>query len=298
MASLQPKSEDIPVNTSVITDQLKQKGLDPKTEAKIKQLLGKAKSITQKQALILQSIIDDAIREISATTDPLKLAKYGSINIFQTPTATTALISYAENITTIFNFGIQFSNKTPSTVVKSLEEAVKQSSMDKITKMGNDLKTKAGDILANGIKNELPTNQISKQLQHELQISKARANSIVRTETMRAAHAGSYGQAKRDGMNYYIVDPRAEACNKCHKFYLGRVFAIEDSSGMPPFHINCACIPVYFRTMEEAQGYADNISSEVAQKRQDLTDKGLYLPPDGTGPLQEGAPGWKDPSKL
>jgi SPP1 gp7 family putative phage head morphogenesis protein len=163
--------------------------------------------------------------------------------------------------------------------------------------MGDNLKQKCGQILAEGIKNETLPTELNKRLAYELKTTEAHANMIARTETMRAAHAGSYGQAKRDGMLYYIIDPRAEACKRCQKEYLNRVFTIDDTAVFPPLHPHCACIPIYYRTQDEAQGATDNIHQEIIQKRQDLTDKGLYLPPDGTGPLQPGAPGYKDPNR-
>ena len=271
------------VNVSVFTDQIKEKKLDPATEKRIRKLLGNSKKITQTQAKILQSIIDDAISSLSKIKTLDQARVFATINIFNTTKSIEKLIPYNDNIGKMFRFGIMFTNKEPSSTVRAMEEAVKQSGMNFITKMGDDLKIQAGDIIANGIKNGLNRDDVVKELEGNLNVTRSRANSIARTETMRAAHAGSYGQAIRDGMGFYIVDSRAEACELCQDEYDGEVFPIDDPSGMPPLHPNCACIPVYFNTEEEAQDWADNISSDNQDIREIIEDKGNTIPKDGTG---------------
>lgn len=271
------------VNVSVFTDQIKEKKLDKATEVKIRKLLGNSKKVTQAQAGILQGIIDEAISSLSKIKTVEQAKVFSTINIFNTTSALEKLIPYQNNIGKIFTFGIKFTSKEPSGTVLQMEEAVKQSAMQFVTKMGEDLKKQAGDIVAGGLKNGLDRNEVVNQLEQNLNITRARANSIARTETMRAANAGSYGQAIRDGQQFYIVDARAEACQECQDEYDGEVFDITDSASMPPLHPNCACIPVYFNTKEEAQGWADNISSDNQDIREIITDKGKTIPEDGTG---------------
>ena len=45
-----------------------------------------------------------------------------------------------------------------------------------------------------------------------------------------------------------------------------------------------------------AQDGADSLTEANQQQLQDNKDKGLYSPPNGTGPLAPGAPGYKDPN--
>lgn len=271
------------VDVKVITDQLDEKHLDAKTEAKIRKLLKNAKIITEKQAKILQKIIDDQLKLIGTASTVDQLLIMTSVNPMTTAAASTALVEWQNNIGKMFQFGTKFSNKVQSDTVKLLEDGVKQSTMKWITNMGEDMKTRAGQIVSDGIGKSIPTNDIVAKLEQELKIDRPRANSIARTETMRAAHAGSYAQAIRDGKNYYIVDSRAEACKFCKKQYRDQVYDITDPGPMPPFHPNCACIPIYFDDFDEAVRWATKIGVDIDKQVKQLEDKGLKVKPDGTG---------------
>jgi SPP1 gp7 family putative phage head morphogenesis protein len=291
------------VRVDVLTNQLNKRALPPATEAKIRKLIGNSKTITKQQARILQDIIDDALRDISNIQAPAKtpnitttniltseaiqtqLARLNiqsRINIFTTPIADKKLVKYQANINKIFNYGIQYTNKTPSSVVKQLQESVKQSSMEIITKLGDDYKRRAGQIVSDGLRNKLMPDEISRQLSEELKINRARADTIARTETMRAAHTGSYSQALRDGKKHYIVDNRAEACSLCRRSVAGRVFNINDTSFFPPIHPNCACIPVYWDDPLDAQRWADSLAGEKQEIRDKIIREGGKIKPDGT----------------
>ena len=180
------------VDVKVIEEAMKEKHTDAKTEAKIRKLLKNAKIITQKQAKILMSIIDGQLKLVSSATTLDQLAIITSVNPMTTAAATEALIEWQANIGKMFQIGIKFSNKDMSNTVKLLEDGVKQSTMKWITKMGDDMKTRAGQIVSDGIGKSIPVNDIAAKLEQELNITRARANSIARTETMRAAHAGSW----------------------------------------------------------------------------------------------------------
>lgn len=270
------------VGVQVFKDQLDEKKLDAATEKRIKKLLGNAKTITVQQAGIIQGLIDDAIR-LFTDKSLLELSVSIGANPFTTSKANEALLVYQNNIERMFKYGIGFSSKTPSSVVLQLQESVKQSSMQYITKMGEDFKRRAGQIVSDGLSKQLSPSDISAALKRELDITRARANTIARTETMRAAHTGSLGQAKRDGKQYYIIDSRAEACKRCIKQYKGRVFNIDDLSMFPPLHPNCACIPVYFNTEEEANRWAERVSNDIDKQIQQLESEGKTVNPDGTG---------------
>ena len=271
------------VDIKVFTDQLKEKHLDKNTEAKIKKLLGNAKNITQLQAKTLQSIIDDALRTVGKITSVEQAGIFATVNIFQTSKATEKLIPYNDNIGKMFKFGVKFTSKEPSATVLQLEDMVKQSTQRYITKLGEDLKTRAGEIVSDGVKFNIPSNDIVANLEKELKISRARANSIARTETMRAAHAGSYAQAIREGKSYFIVDSRAEACILCKREYMGQIFDMKESRKMPPLHPNCACIPIYFNDFDEAARWATKIGYDIEKQVAVLEKKGLTIKKDGTG---------------
>lgn len=258
--------------------------LDKKTEKRIKKLLGNSKNISKQQAKILQSIINQSLRDVAKLMTTEELLVYATQNPFTTTAATEKLLEYQNNIGKIFNIGIKYANgSAASGTVKLLEEGVKQSCMQWVTTMGEDLKTRAGQIVSDGIGKSIPANDIVAKLEQQLKITRARANSIARTETMRAAHAGSYAQAIRDGKQYYVIDYRAEACKYCKKKYTDEVFSIMDPGPMPPFHPNCACIPIYFKDLKSAQRWAGKISSDVAKQVAALEKKGKTVKDDGTG---------------
>jgi SPP1 gp7 family putative phage head morphogenesis protein len=269
------------VDVKVFTDMYGK--IDKKTEAKIKKFLGNAKNITQLQAKTLQSIINDALRSIGKITTIEEAAIFASVNVFQTSKATEKLIPYQDNMGKMFRFGVKFTSKEPSATVLQLEESVKQSTARYITKLGEDLKTRAGEIVSDGVKFNIPSNDIVANLEKELNISRARANSIARTETMRAAHAGSYAQAIREGKSFFIVDSRAEACILCKKKYMGQIFDITESREMPPLHPNCACIPLYFNDFDDAARWATKIGYDIEKQVAMLEQKGKIIKKDGTG---------------
>jgi hypothetical protein len=100
---------------------------------------------------------------------------------------------------------------------------------------------------------------------------------------MRAAHAGSYAQAIREGKSYFIVDSRAEACIFCKREYLGKIFSITEARMMPPLHPNCACIPIYFDNTDDAQRWADKIGFDIEKQVAAIEKQGSIVKKDGTG---------------
>ena len=271
------------VDVKVIEQAMKEKHVDAKTEAKIRKLLKNAKIITQQQAAILMGIIDGQLKLVASATTLDQLAIIASVNPMTTAAASEALVSWQANIGKMFQIGIKFSNKDMSDTVKLLEDGVKQSTMTWITKLGDDLKTRAGQIVSDSIGKGIPVNDAVANLEKTLNITRARANSIARTETMRAAHAGSYAQAIRDGKQFYIIDSRAEACKICKRKFTDEIFDITDPGPMPPAHPNCACIPLYFDTFEEATRWATKISNDINKQVKQIEPQGLTVKPDGTG---------------
>jgi len=269
------------VDVKVFTDQFGE--VDKATEKRIKKLLRNAKTISQQQANILQSIIDDAQRELDKLKTVDEVTIFTRRNIFLTAAALDMLALYQNNNGKMFKYGTQFTNQKPSGTVRLLEESVKQSTSAFVTKMGDDIRTKASKIVSDGIGKRLSSNDISAQLKKELDITRARANTIARTEAMRAAHAGSYAQALREGKQFFIVDSRAEACIICKRQYLGKIFDITETRMMPPLHPNCACIPIYFDNTADAQRWADKIGFDIERQVAAIEKQGKTINKDGTG---------------
>jgi SPP1 gp7 family putative phage head morphogenesis protein len=280
------------VDVSVFNDQLdevkKLHTLPKETEKAITRLLKNASFITEKQSKILQSIFDNAIRGFDAKLSLEQLQILSTINIFGTPTAIEKLLPYQQNIAKMFQFGIQFTNKTPSRTVLQLEQSVTQSSMQYITKLGDTLKQQTGQIIADGIRKGKMPNDISNNVKAYLNNQKWQADRIVRTETMRAAHMGSYSQARRDGKKYFVIDGRAEFCIYCKSIAEKGPFEIDETRFMPPFHPNCACLPVYYDSLDEANDDHDYLQSQIEKQRKVLEKEGYTIKDDGTGSYKKG----------
>ena len=256
--------------------------LAPALEKKIRILLGKGKAITKRQVAILEGIILKAEKGLKATSEMGKISSFGRINIFLLPEHAAKMAEFDSNTAKMFNFGIKFVNKIPDSAVKELEQAMVQSSNGIVSKLGDDIRDKALQTINDGIQqSKLPT-EISQDLQQQLQISRARADTIARTETMRASHSASFAQARRDNMSHWTVDSRAEACEECQDTYDGTIYTMDETDDLPPLHPNCACIPVFSDNIEDAQSDADSLSEYNNQQRQDLIDSGVTINKDGT----------------
>jgi SPP1 gp7 family putative phage head morphogenesis protein len=261
-------------------DPVKQDILPPKTEGRIRTLLKNGTLLTQRQTKLLLQMLEQGKKVIGK--DMGKISAFGQINIFLLPNNADKMTEFNQNIAKMFNFGVKFTEKTPSGTVKALEQAMVQSSNGIVSKLGEDIRTQSLDIINKGIKESKLPQDIAKDLQTALDMKKARAETIARTETMRSAHSASFAQAKRDGYTHWLVDSRAEACTECQDEYDGQVYTIDDTSSLPPLHPNCACIPVYFFDEGEATGYANNLTEYNQSQRTELEDKGITINKDGT----------------
>ena len=254
--------------------------MDDKTIFKFQKQL---KKLTKRGSQILISILTSQRRGIKNARSPDKLTELASLNIFTKPSSQADRLAFLDLIDKAFNFGINYGIGKDNVVAKGLSDIAISSSDKFLSKLGNDIRTEALDIISRGLKDpDVTFNDMKDQLINVLDIKESRANSIARTEVARSANSASYIQAKQEGAMYYTVDNRAEACEICQDKFEGQTFPISDTDSLPPEHPNCACVPVYFRMEDEANNWNDRIASENEDIRQRLEDQGKDIKPDGT----------------
>jgi len=206
-------------------------------------------------------------------------------NIFLKPSSAADMAEFKAWVDKLYNFGLHYVDTTPPEHVKLMSDIVQEKVMGFVSKMGDDIKDDALKIVSDGVKQDLLPYDISKQLIQQLDISQTRAKAIARTETMRASNTASFLQAKENGNTHFVVDNREEACEECVDEYEGQVFTIgEDDGELPPLHVNCACVAVYFNNQDDASEWSDQLQTENKDQRIEIEDKqGFPIPTDGTG---------------
>ena len=259
-------------------------------------LLSLLSSVTAAQSRILNYIFTSEMMALENTIRGDKEAPImdvynalwliANLNMFTREKYTDKMSMYMQNTTKAALDGLNFFKDT-----SALEYATKQqivslindNSMKYVTKLGDDIKLEMSKVLKDAVVKGETANDTVTKLQGVMNSNAARARTIVRTETMRAANSAGYAQAISEGKRYYIVDSRAEACRVCKKKFTGEVFDIEDSDPMPPLHPNCACVPMFFDDLTDATRWATKISNDIDKQVKQLEDKGLTVNPDGTG---------------
>lgn len=285
--------------------------------------------IIDRNTKILDSMFQEGLDEIQALHNHKQeeeillllglLISRGFINI---PRNTEKIQLMQDNLETAINIGVkngsiygtvpkelQTTNKTVSTQAKNLQidtvrSKAKQyvTNLDEYTVLDNNavrirkgIKENLSKVVEDGRKAGKLPQEIINDTAKAFKISKGRAGTIVRTQTMWANNSTAYNTAFGNGAQYFTVDYRAEACIKCVKAYAGRIFSINEYNMLPPLHWNCVCIPRFFYTLEEAKADAGYLINYAQTELSKLKQQNYYIPKDGSGPIHPDAKGWKDP---
>lgn len=253
-------------------------------EKRLNKLKALQKRLVKRGQLLLTSIIANHERDYELAKDVRDLGSAAGINIFIQSSNRERMDEFFKLIEKGYKGGITYGPGDNSKPAIKLNEQIKQNVEAFTTKLGDDIKTAALDLVDKGMKEGLSTTEIRDQLMVELNLTKNRAAAISRTEIQRTSNVGAYIQAKENDASYFVVDNRAEACEECQDTYEGEVFSIDEIDALPPLHPNCACVPVFFNDETEAQNWASSIQSEDIQVREDIVEEtGKPIPTDGTG---------------
>lgn len=134
-------------------------------------------------------------------------------------------------------------------------------------------KKKLNRILAQGLADGKHPRQIAKQMTEEIaKLSRARANTIARTEIIRAHAEGQLDSFQALGVEELGVLAEWSTagddavCPLCEPME-GQVFSIEEARGMIPRHPNCRCtfIPAEELTKKQQQAASKDAQRAIAQ---------------------------------
>lgn len=139
---------------------------------------------------------------------------------------------------------------------------------DLIRNVGEDIKNDVRDIVKEGYDNNLPQDEIAKNITEKVtSIKNTRARALARTEIARTATISDYIINYERGATGYTVDCRNTACDVCRREYLTNpdievstrgidgdiMYDINDTSHLPPLHPNCRCVPIFHNKSKRAE---------------------------------------------
>ena len=119
--------------------------------------------------------------------------------------------------------------------------------MTYVTNVGKDIQTELQKIAVEGYNNKMAPKELANEMANKIDtLSKTRAQTIARTETMRANNLSNLIAAKENGAKSYTISCDDAACDLCLEVYGDEedvVFDIDDTDNFPPLHPNCRCTP-------------------------------------------------------
>lgn len=249
------------------------------TKKLIRQLKKLANKHNTSQMSIIDKIINKFILLLRKQTTYEGLYAIVQVNLFKTIEARELLIEYEKTLTNIFTNTIKIQGGQQHHIAR-LAPIFNENSTKYLYKYGDSLAQQINTIIKQGIDHQTPHNQVVKSVQTLLKNKKWESERIVRTETSNAVNTASYLQNKAEGKKYYNTDPRAEACKHCLKVHAEGPYPIEDKTHIPTLHPHCACIPVFYETLEEANEDKEYISGEIQRQREKIGEDNIN--DDGT----------------
>ena len=195
------------------------------------------------------------------------------------------LEQYRNNIGRAFELGTNSYQPSTKQMLDIYKEVIQNNEVNYIKNITEKQKEDILRILTDAIQNRQMQPNTIQQISNAAGLNESRAGGITRTSMMRASNAASYAQNHSEGAKYFVVDFRAAACKDCIALYHNRVFNIDEAKYIPPIHPNCACVPMFFNTYEEAEAFAKDISKRNALELKELKKRGFKdIPDDGSGP--------------
>jgi len=270
------------------------------TSKALKVKISKLTSLTKRQQAILSDDLNAEYSNMSRIvgrsdlTEQIvgQLMQYAMFNMFESSGHYERMGEYALNIDKATMLGTKgigsgmSMDRISNEAFATYTDMIQKEAMQYVTNMQDDLRMALTNEFNIALIEDKMPNEISQILQDKFDMSKNRADTIARTETMRANNQLAREQAIANGAKYFVVDNREEACEECQAEYEGEVFGIDEEDAMPPLHPNCACIPTFFDDEEEAQEWADGLQEDNMEKREELELQNMMVAPDGTGAIE------------
>lgn len=130
------------------------------------------------------------------------------------------------------------------------KEVARNYTMEKVTNLGNDMKTQLKEITSQGLREGKAPMTIAHEMSQKVaSLGRTRAETIAQTETHRAKNLGNWFKYKEAGYEYFMVSYAGNACPYCKRAYEGRVFHIDELKYLPPFHTRCRCGAKFYREL-------------------------------------------------
>lgn len=182
-----------------------------------------------------------------------------------------------DNVGKAWKIGMQTGEAAPTRTVTLMEGMIKENVTNYVTRLDLETRTTLGDMVSQTIRDNLGKpvqervmpEQLAQEMSKVLNGNVSRSRMIARTETMRSLNLAGWAQNRAEGCTHFIVDNRAESCDECADEFEGEVFTIDQIDMLPPIHPNCACVPSFFTSEEEAQGAADDLNGDNLTERKE-----------------------------
>lgn len=153
--------------------------------------------------------------------------------------------------------------------------------MTYVTNVGKDIQTELQKIAVEGYNNKMAPKELANEMANKIDtLSRTRAQTIARTETMRANNLSNLIAAKENGAKSYTISCDDAACDLCLEVYGDEedvVFDIDDTDNFPPFHPNCRCTPRFSTKPVEQEETVEYESIEEVEDTTDLDINGNKL---------------------
>lgn len=149
-------------------------------------------------------------------------------------------------------------------------ETAQKSSLNYVKNMNEDEKKQTRDLISENLSKGKGMRDIAQDIMNNVDgMSRARAEAIARTETVRDKNLGNWYAAKEGGKQAFIVISAFDCCDKCKNEYVGKVFTMDDVDMLPPLHLSCRCTAQFYRTMDMAVGGAESFDERFNQEQKD-----------------------------
>ncbi len=136
-------------------------------------------------------------------------------------------------------------------------------SFEGMKNLSQAMKADLNRILVDGMANKLPPSEIAKEIRESIDISQARAERIVRTETTYVHAEGQLDSFAKLNIDEVVVEAEwitaAGVCPACSAMSKKGPYRIREAHGLIPYHPNCRCawMPVFTVRNFDPDGHYD-----------------------------------------